>query len=77
LTVVNVARKTEKSEKLNEYTSVQQDAAIQYSKSEGFGNAFMTQGKKKEPILQMGTDKVIPRHVYGKPATVRVPNRSE
>jgi hypothetical protein len=27
----------------------------------------MTQGMKKEPILQMGTDRMIPKHVYDKP----------
>jgi hypothetical protein len=32
---------------------------------------------KEEKILQMGTDKMIPRHVYDKPFTVRVPDRSE
>jgi hypothetical protein len=37
----------------------------------------MTQGMKKEPILQMGTDRMIPRHVYDKPFTVRFPDRSD
>jgi hypothetical protein len=32
---------------------------------------------KEEPILQMGTDKMIPRHVYDKPFTVRFPYISE
>jgi hypothetical protein len=36
-------------------------------KSEGFGHAYMIQDMKKEPILQMGSDKMIPRHVYDKP----------
>jgi hypothetical protein len=31
----------------------------------------MTQNMKKEPILQMGTDKTIPRHVNDKPFTIR------
>jgi hypothetical protein len=31
----------------------------------------------EEPILQMGTDKLIPRHVYDKPFTVTFPERSE
>jgi hypothetical protein len=35
-------------------------------KSKCFGHMHMTQDMKKEPILQMGTDKMIPRHVYGK-----------
>jgi hypothetical protein len=33
-------------------------------KSEGFGHAYMTQDMEKEPILQMGSDKMIPRNVY-------------
>jgi hypothetical protein len=32
-------------------------------KSKGFGHVYMTQDMEKEPILQMGTDKMIPRHV--------------
>jgi hypothetical protein len=46
-------------------------------KSEGFGQAYMTQGMKKEPILEMGNDRTILRHVYGKPCTVRYSNRSD
>jgi hypothetical protein len=46
-------------------------------KSEGFGHAYMTQGMKEEPILQMGTDGMMPRHVCDKPFTVRFPDRSE
>jgi hypothetical protein len=42
-------------------------------KSKGFGYAYM----KKEPILQMGSDKMIPRHVYDKPFTIRFPDRGE
>jgi hypothetical protein len=37
----------------------------------------MTQDMKKEPILQMGSNKMIPRHVYDKPFTIRFPDRSE
>jgi hypothetical protein len=37
----------------------------------------MTPDMEKEPILQMGTDKMIPRHVYSEPFTVRFPDRSE
>jgi hypothetical protein len=37
----------------------------------------MTQDMKKEPILQMGSDKMIPRSVYDKPFMIRFPNRSE
>jgi hypothetical protein len=36
-------------------------------KSEGSGHAYMTQDMKKEPILQMGSHKMIPRHVSDKP----------
>jgi hypothetical protein len=48
-------------------------------KSAGSGQAYvyMTQGMKKEPILQMGTDRIIPIHVYDKHFTVRFPDRSE
>jgi hypothetical protein len=46
-------------------------------KSEGFRHAYMTQGMKKELILQMGSDKMIPRHVYDKPFTITFPDRSE
>jgi hypothetical protein len=46
-------------------------------KSEGFGHAYMTQGMREKPVLQMGTDKMIPRHVYGKALTIRFPDRSE
>jgi hypothetical protein len=46
-------------------------------KSEGFGHAYINQDIKKEPILQMGTDKMIPRHGYDKPFTIRFPDRSE
>jgi hypothetical protein len=40
-------------------------------KSEGFGHAYMTQDMEREPILQMGSDKMIPKHVYDKPFTIR------
>jgi hypothetical protein len=46
-------------------------------KSEGFGHAYVTQDMKIEPILQMGTDKMILRNVYEKPFTIRIPDRSE
>jgi ribonuclease HI len=36
----------------------------------------MTQDMKKEPIFQMGFDKMIPRNVYKKPFTIRIPDRS-
>jgi hypothetical protein len=37
----------------------------------------MTQDMKKEPILQIGSDRMIPRHVYDKPFMIRFPDRSE
>jgi hypothetical protein len=43
-------------------------------KSEGFGHEYMTQDMKKELILLMGSDKMIPRHVYDKPFTIRFPD---
>jgi hypothetical protein len=46
-------------------------------KSEGFGHAYMTRVMKKEPILQMGPDKMILRHVYDKPFTIKLSERSE
>jgi hypothetical protein len=46
-------------------------------KSAGFGHACMTQDMKQEPILQMGSDKMIRRHVYDKPYMIRFPDSSE
>jgi ribonuclease HI len=37
----------------------------------------MSQGMKEEPIVQMGADEIIPRHVYDGPFTVRFPDRNE
>jgi hypothetical protein len=37
----------------------------------------MTQDMEKEPILQMGSDKMIPRHVYDKFFAIRLSDRSE
>jgi hypothetical protein len=39
-------------------------------KSTGFGHAYMIQDMKKEPILHMESDKMIPKHVYDKPFTM-------
>jgi hypothetical protein len=36
------------------------------TKSKGYGHPSMSCSKKEEPILQMETDKMIPRHVYSK-----------
>jgi hypothetical protein len=46
-------------------------------KSEGFGHAYVSLGTKAEPILETGTDRMIPRHVYDKIFTARFPDRSE
>jgi hypothetical protein len=46
-------------------------------KSEGFGHAYMTRDIETEPILQMGTDKMVPRNVHEKSFTIRLPDRSE
>jgi hypothetical protein len=46
-------------------------------KSEGFGHTYITQDMEKEHILQIGSDKMIPRHVYDKPFMIRLPDRSE
>jgi hypothetical protein len=37
----------------------------------------MTKDLKEEPILQMGSDKMTPRHVFDKHFTIRFPDRSE
>jgi hypothetical protein len=44
-------------------------------KSKGFGHAHMTHDMGKEPILQMGTDKMMPRYVYSKAFAVRFPDK--
>jgi hypothetical protein len=46
-------------------------------KSDGFRHAYMARDMEKEPILLMGSDKMIPKHVYDKPFTIRFPDRSE
>jgi ribonuclease HI len=46
-------------------------------KSEGCGHAYMTRDIETEPILQMGTEKMVPRNVYEKSFTIRFPDRSE
>jgi hypothetical protein len=38
---------------------------------------YLPRDMESEPILQMGTDKITPRHVYEKPFTIRFPDRSE
>jgi hypothetical protein len=46
-------------------------------RSIGFGHAYMTKDMKKGPILQMGSDRMLPIHVYEKFFAVRFPDRSE
>jgi hypothetical protein len=46
-------------------------------KSEGFGHAHMFRDMEEESILQMGSDKMIPKYVYDKPFMIRIPDRSE
>lgn len=46
-------------------------------KFEGSGHAYVAHGMKAEPIIQIGTDRMIPRHVYDKSFMVRFPDRSE
>jgi hypothetical protein len=46
-------------------------------KSKGSGHAYMTQDVKEEPILHVGSDKIIPRHLYDKTFTIKFPVRSE
>jgi hypothetical protein len=37
----------------------------------------MTQDMEKEPILQLGSDKMILKHAYDKPFMIRFPDRIE
>jgi hypothetical protein len=37
----------------------------------------MFRDMEKEPVLQMGSDKVTPKYVYDKPFTIRISDRSE
>jgi hypothetical protein len=43
---------------------------------EGFGHAYMSRDMENEPILQMGSDKMTPRH-DDKTFIIRFPDRSE
>jgi hypothetical protein len=45
-------------------------------KSEGFQHAYMIQDMEKEPIIQMGSDIMIPKYVYDKPFTITHHTRS-
>jgi hypothetical protein len=46
-------------------------------KSEDFGHAYMAKDMEKKLILQVGSDKMIPRHIYDKPLRFRFPDISE
>jgi hypothetical protein len=46
-------------------------------KSEGSGHTQTTHTLKKAPILQMGTERIIPRHIFEKPFTVKFSDKSE
>jgi hypothetical protein len=43
----------------------------------GFGHVHMTWDMETGPILQMGSDKMIPRHVDETPFTIKFPDRIE
>jgi hypothetical protein len=49
----------------------------QWKPKSGFGHACITLDMVKEPILRMGTDKMIPRYVYDISFIIRFPDRSE
>jgi hypothetical protein len=46
-------------------------------KSEGFGHTYLTRDMESEPILQVWSDEMTPRHVYEKPFIIMFPDRSE
>jgi hypothetical protein len=46
-------------------------------KSGGVGHAHMIWDKETGPLLQMGSDKMILRHVDENPFIIRFPDRSE
>ena len=46
-------------------------------KSTNFGHAGKSWDMKHEPILQTGTDRMIPRHTYHKPFMVKFPDKCE
>jgi hypothetical protein len=45
-------------------------------KYEGFGHAYMTQDMEKQPILQIRSGKMIPRHICDNPYMIRFPDGS-
>jgi hypothetical protein len=59
----------DKQRSLSQYSSL-----ADYGHGVSFSfNLYMSQGMKEEPTLQMGTNRLIPRHVYEKPFMVRFP----
>jgi hypothetical protein len=46
-------------------------------KSTNFGHTKKSQNMELKPILQMGTDRMLPRYVYHKPFTVKFPDKCE
>jgi hypothetical protein len=46
-------------------------------KSERFRHAYVTRDMEREPILQMESNKMIPRHVSENPFRIRFPDRSD
>jgi ribonuclease HI len=46
-------------------------------KSLWYGHTSISRDMIKEPILQMGTDKIMPRYAFHKPFTVKLTNRIE
>jgi hypothetical protein len=46
-------------------------------KSLWYGHTSMARDMIKQPVLQMGTDKMIPRYAFHKPFTVNLTSRSE
>jgi hypothetical protein len=43
--------------------------------STNFGHTKKSQKMKHEPILEMGSDRIIPRNAYHKPFTVKFPDK--
>jgi hypothetical protein len=57
--------------------STEGTATINVNPTEGFGHASVTQDMEEEPILGMGTGKMIPRYVYDKSFIIRFSDRTE
>jgi hypothetical protein len=46
-------------------------------KSTNFGDAKISRDIEHEPILQIGTDRMIPQYAYHKPFTPEFPDKNE